>query len=228
MIFLATDNPKNEQSQNFSRFFVITFFRSILTNSCRQTPLHSPPHSLNWTTSTFALFGHTNKNNRRKKHDFGVSFGLGDLFPRATQTETNFTQEYNLSNKHLIFFVLFSISQENKDRQSSKILLEISAAKYIHSLESMIGIVFVSIFVYLQVLWCVFMFADPKICICWSSSDHIMHFSHQPESGGLGPIYQHEMKISLCVFVSWLYVSLNVFEVPPKCICSQFYVTLSK
>ena len=46
MIFLATDNPKNEQSQNFSRFFVITFFRSILTNSCRQTPSHSLTRSL--------------------------------------------------------------------------------------------------------------------------------------------------------------------------------------
>ena len=126
MIFLATDNPKNEQSQNFSRFFVITFFRSILTNSCRQTPLHSLAHSLNWTTSTFALFAHTNKSNRHKKHDFGVSLFLGDLFPGTTQTDTSFTQEYNLSNKHLTFFVLFSISQENTREQGSTIIKNIA------------------------------------------------------------------------------------------------------
>ena len=126
MIFLATDNPKNEQSQNFSRFFVITFFRSILTNSCRQTPLHSLAHSLNWTTSTFALFAHTNKSNRHKKHDFGVSLFLGDLFARTTQKETSFTQEYNLSNKHLTSFVLFSISQENTREQGSTIIKNIA------------------------------------------------------------------------------------------------------
>ena len=109
LIIPRTNDPKTSVVSLSSHFSGQSWQIAVARPPCT----HSLAHSLNWTKSTFALFAHTNKSNRHKKYDFGVSLFLGDLFARTTQKETSFTQEYNLSNKHLTFFVLFSISQEN-------------------------------------------------------------------------------------------------------------------
>ena len=117
MIFLATDNPEkflySGTLTNNPKTSVVSFSSHFSGQSWQIAVARLPyslTHSLNWTTSTFALFAHKNKNNRRKKHDFGVSFSLGDLFPKTTQTETNFTQEYKGSRpfkKVQFFWTLF-------------------------------------------------------------------------------------------------------------------------